>query len=434
MKEKKNLRLTKSFTLRERSERVIPLGTQTFSKSPTAFVQGASPVFLEYGAGSRVFDVDGNEYIDYLLGLGPVILGHNYPEVNEAVKRQLEKSGPILSLPHPLEIELAELLVEIIPCAEMVRFGKNGSDVTAGAVRLARAFTGREKIAFCGYHGWQDWYVAATTRDKGIPHCMKSLIIEFSYNDLDSLRSIFEANPDEIAGVIMEPVGSILPEQGFLENVREIAHKHGALLIFDEVITGFRLSLGGAQEYYDVIPDLGCFGKALGNGFPISVLAGRRDVMNLLSEVFFSFTFGGEILSITAALATINIMRKHSVHDHIWAKGTVLMEGLNKLSAKYEMQDYVKCIGLAPKSMVSFHETNDISPQALKSLFQQEVIRRCIMFNGNQFISFSHTDIDIQETLQAYEEALATLSDAVRDNNVESRLVGPIVQPVFRRP
>jgi len=255
--------LTKSKEYLERAKKVIPSCTQTFSKGPTQFVQGVSPIYLERGDGSHVFDVDGNEYIDYPLALGPVTLGYNYPRVNEAIIKQL-KDGITFSLMHPLEVELAELLINIIPCAEMVRFGKNGSDVTSAAVRVARAYTGRDKIACCGYHGWQDWYIGTTTRSAGVPECIKKLTIPFEYNNIESLERIFSENRDEVAGVIMEPIGIVEPKNNFLEKVKEITHKNGAVLIFDEIVIGFRVSIGGAQEYGNYRQE--CYRTYVGNG------------------------------------------------------------------------------------------------------------------------------------------------------------------------
>ena len=286
------LQLKRSHDLKAKAKRLIPSCTQTFSKGPTQFVQGAAPVFIARGQGSHVWDVDGNEYIDYPMALGPVILGHNYPAVTKAVSKQLQE-GTIFSLPHPLEIEVAEILVEIIPSAEMVRFGKNGSDATSGAVRLARAYTGRDLIACCGYHGWHDWYIGATSRNRGVPEAVRRLTIPFEYNNIEDLRRIFEDHPGNVAAVIMEPVGITEPKNEFLPQVRELTQREGALLIFDEVVTGFRIALGGAQEYFGVAPDLTCLGKAMANGYPLSAVVGRREIMELFDEIFFSFTFGG---------------------------------------------------------------------------------------------------------------------------------------------
>jgi glutamate-1-semialdehyde 2,1-aminomutase/spore coat polysaccharide biosynthesis protein SpsF len=422
----------RSREFRDRARATIPIGTQTFSKAQTAFVENATPLFLQRGSGSHVVDVDGNEYIDYILGLGPITLGYDFSPVNEAVKRQVD-DGPILSLPHPKEVVLTELLTDVIPAAEMVRFGKNGSDATSAAVRLARAYTEREKIAICGYHGWQDWYVASTTRDAGVPECIKQLSLTFEYNDLAELQSLFEEHRGEIAAVIMEPMGSELPEDGFLEGVRDVAHDNGALLVFDEVLTGFRVALGGAQEHFGVTPDLACFGKGMSNGFPLSAVVGREDVMRLLEEVFFSFTYGGDVVSITAALETIKFMRENDVVDHMWDLGSKLQEGATALAERHGVDDSVSCTGLPPWTVVGFDAGEAQREIALKSLFQQEVTNRGILFNGNQFLSFSHTDEDVAETLEAYDAALAILRDAIECDEVTDRLEGEMIQPVFDR-
>ena len=246
-------RFRKSEELLERALKTIPLGTQTFSKSKTQYPYGVSPYYLVRGKGSHVWDPDGNEYVDFINSLGAITLGYSDPDVTAAVNAQLE-NGVIFSLPHPLEIEVAEKIVEMVPCAEMVRFGKNGSDATSGAIRLARAYTGRDHVAVCGYHGWQDWYIGSTSRHKGVPAATCSMTHSFKYNDIESLCVLFESWPDQIAAVIMEPMNSMEPQDCFLEKVRDICKKRGAVFILDETITGFRFAKGGAQEYFNVIP------------------------------------------------------------------------------------------------------------------------------------------------------------------------------------
>ena len=416
----------------ERGQRVIPGCSQTFSKGWTQFTFGASPIFLRSGKGCRVIDVDGNEYVDYPMALGPIVLGHNYPRVSEAVRRQMDE-GTTFSLPHPLEVQVAETLVEIVPCAEMVRFAKNGSDATSGAVRLARAFTGREIIACCGYHGWQDWYIGTTTRNKGVPKAVQDLTIPFEYNNIASLERIFAEHSGQVAAVIMEPVGVIEPEQGFLERIRELTRREGALLIFDEIITGFRLALGGAQEYFGVIPDLACFGKAMGNGYPISAVVGRREIMQLFDEVFFSFTFGGETVSLAAALATISEMRKQNVISHLWEQGQKLKDGYNVLAREFGVDRYTECIGLPPRTVVTFKDETGSETLVLKSLFQQECLKRAILFSGNHNVCYSHSNTDIDHTLRVYRTAMEILAESIQRGDVMQRLEGEPVQPVFRQ-
>lgn len=425
--------LTQSRALKVRAEKVIPSCTQTFSKGPTQYVQGVAPVFLLRGQGSHVWDVDGNEFIDYPMALGPMILGYNDPAVTEAVMRQMQ-AGTVFSLPHPLEVEVAERLTQMIPCAEMVRFGKNGSDVTSAAVRVARAYTGRDLIACCGYHGWQDWYIGTTTRNKGIPKAVQDLTIPFEYNKLESLERIFTEHRGRIAAVIMEPVGLVLPQDGFLERVRELTQREGTLLVFDEVLTGFRVALGGAQEYFGVTPDLACLGKAMANGYPLAAIVGRRQVMELFDEVFFSFTFGGEALSLAAAAATLEVLSRHQVTADIWEKGKRLQDGYNVLAEDFRLRQVTACVGMPCRSVITF--TDSIGQESLlyKSLFQQECLKRGVLFSGAQNPSYSHTDADIDRTLLVFRSAMEILAEAIKEDAVASRLEGPPVQPVFRRP
>jgi len=426
-------RLERSYELKARAERLIPSCTQTFSKGPTQFVQGAAPVFLARGAGSHVWDVDGNEYIDYPMALGAIILGHNEPAVTDAVTRQIAE-GTSFSLAHPLEVEAAEVLVDLIPCAEMVRFGKNGSDAISGAVRLARAYTARDVIACCGYHGWQDWYIGSTTRSLGVPEAVRELTVPFEYNDIGSLERIFERHRGRVAAVIMEPVGVIEPRPGFLEAVQALTKSAGALLIFDEVISGFRFALGGAQEYFGVTPDLACFGKAMANGYPISAVVGRRDLMELFDEVFFSFTYGGETVALAAAVTTINEMRKHNVIGHLWAQGQKLKDGFNVLAGEFGLRRYVECIGLAPRTLVAFKDETEDQALVLKSLFQQECLRRGVLFSGGQNLCYRHSDTDVEQTLRVYRTAFDVLAEAVKAGDAAQRLQGEPVKPVFRKP
>ena len=366
------------------------------------------------------------------MALGPIILGYAHPAVNRAIADQLNR-GIVHSLPHRLEVDLAEVLTEIIPCADMVRFAKNGSDATSGAVRAARAYTGRDKIACCGYHGWQDWYIGTTTRNMGVPEAVQSLTLTFAYNNLESLRKLFEHHKGEIAGVIMEPVGIVEPDAGFLEGVKELAHEHGALLIFDEIVTGFRLALGGAQEYYGVVPDLACFGKAIANGMPLSAVVGRRNIMEVFDEIFFSFTFGGETLSLAAAMATIKELRRKPVIDHLWQLGTALRDGYNTLVKNLGLDSITECAGLSPRTVLVFKEVPGLDSLELKTLFQQEAIKRGVLCSGAHNPCYAHTSEDITRTLIVYDETLQVMATAVADGDLRKFIEGDIVQSVFRK-
>ena len=426
------MNLTKSKEYLKRAKRVIPGCSQTFSKGPSQFVQGVSPVFLEKGKGSHVWDIDGNEFIDYMMALGSVILGYNYPKVTNAVRKVLNY-GSAFTLPHRLEVELTEFICELIPCAEMVRFGKNGSDATSGAVRLARAYIGRDKIACCGYHGWQDWYIATTDRNKGIPEDIKKLTLTFEYNKIETLEKIFVENKNQIACVIMEPVGVVEPKENFLKKVEDLTHKNGSLLIFDEIATGFRFAIGGAQEYFKITPDLACFGKAMANGFPISAIVGKEEIMKLFEEVFYSFTFGGEIVSIAAAFATIKELKNKNVIPYIWKQGHKIKQVYNNFVREYGLEQYTQCIGFPPRHSIFFKNRDGKEDLILKSLFQQECIKRGILFVGAHVVCFKHSDNDINYTLKVYRTALEILKEAIAQNRVRDYLEGEPLKPVFRR-
>ena len=394
-------------------------------------MQGVAPTFLARAKGAHVWDVDGNRFIDMILGLGPVILGHADEAVNEAVRNQMEL-GVSFSLPHPVEVELAELLCEIIPCAEMARFGKNGSDVTTAAVRVSRGYTGRDKVARCGYHGWQDWYIGSTNRNLGVPRAVSALTLSFPYNNLEALHQLFRENEGEIACVIMEPANFDAPAPGYLEGVREICTKSSTLLVFDEVVTGFRISLGGAQELFGVTPDLACFGKGMANGFPLSAIVGKGDVMRLFEEVFFSGTFGGETASIAASLATISELRRRDGISCLWNNGAALQRGTQLLLKQHGVSDRAECAGMAPWTTVRLRGFDESQTLALRSYFQQEAIKRGILTHGNHMLSVAHDESVIGEVLAAYSEIIPLLAEAIRHGDVERRLEGPPVRLVIR--
>ena len=416
----------------KRAIELIPAGTQSLSKSPTSFVDGVAPKYVYKADGCIMTDVDGNDYIDFGMALGPIVLGYNNPNTNNAIINQLN-NGIIFSLLNPLELELAEVLNRLIPCAEMVRFGKNGSDATTIAVRVARACTGRDKIICCGYHGWHDWFIGTTERKKGIPDSTSKLTLKFEYNDIESLKKIFSENRDQIAGVIMEPVHAEEPEEGFLHEVKKVCHENDALFILDEIKMGFRIAMGGGQEYYDVVPDLAAFGKSMANGMPISVLVGKKEFMKELHEnVFYSFTFAGETLSLAASLATIAFMEKNEVIAHLWNVGNKLKNGLNQIVKENGIEKYIRCVGLGPYTTVNFYSQSE-DPLVVKSLFMQECIKRGVMFGGYHIMCFAHKEEIIDKTLSVYEEAASIVRKAIDNNDVAARLEGKPIRPVFKR-
>jgi glutamate-1-semialdehyde 2,1-aminomutase/spore coat polysaccharide biosynthesis protein SpsF len=425
--------LRRSGELLTRAYGLIPGASQTLSKGPTQWVQGVAPAFLERGEGAYVWDVDGNRYLDLPMALGPVLLGHRHPAVEHAIEEQL-RSGIVFSLPHPIEIEVAERIAALVPGAERVRFAKSGSDATSAAVRLARAHTGRERVVVTGYHGWHDWYIGSTTRHLGVPGAVRALVEPVAFGDLPGLSSALERHDGEVACVVCEPIGAFEPSPELLAQTVELAHRHGALAIFDEVISGFRVAPGGAQERFGVRADLVCFGKALGNGMPVSALAGAARVMDGLSEVFFSGTHGGETLSLAAARATLDVLAGEPVNERLWRLGERLQKGVQGAIEHHGLGEWVSCAGAPPWTIVSVHEPDpDGETLPAKSLLQQEMVRRGVLFNGSNFISHAHIEADIDLAVEAYDGAFAVLAQALPDD-VESHLEGPPVTPAFRAP
>ena len=348
-------KIVRSDEIWQQAQELIPAGTQTLSKGPSQFCQGVGPKYIARAEGCMLYDVDGNAFVDYPMALGPITLGHAHPRVNEAVSRQMA-SGSAYSLMHELEVRLAKRLVDIIPCAEQIRFGKNGSDATSACIRAARALSGRDHIARCGYHGWQDWSIDRSygIRSRGVPEAVFDLTHPFPFNDLAALESILAEHP--CAAVVMECISVEVPEPGYLQGVKELAHKYGALLIFDEVITGFRWARGGAQEYFGVSPDLCAMGKGVANGLPLSIVAGSREAMQAFDEIFFSFTFGGETLSLAAAMATLDVMEEENYWAHIWDLGSRLQKGFDAAAAKHHLADVAHCAGQAPWTITIFKD------------------------------------------------------------------------------
>lgn len=414
-----------------RALKTVPLGTQTFSKSKTQYPYGASPYYMAKGKGSHVWDVDGNEYIDFINSLAAVTLGYNDPDVTLAVRNQLE-DGVIFSLPHPLEVQVSEKIVEMVPCAEMVRFGKNGSDATSGAIRLARAYTRKDHVAVCGYHGWQDWYIGSTARNKGVPKAVCDLTHTFAYNDIASLERIFRQWPKQVAAVILEPMNVTEPQDNFLAKVQELTKNQGALLVFDETITGFRYANGGAQEYFGVTPDLATFGKGLANGYPVSAVAGRADIMQMMEEIFFSFTFGGETLSLAAALATLEKLERNPVAETLAKQGAKLAKGLSERVGKYGLGQIITISGHPSWTFIGIKDSPAYTQWQIKTLFLQEMFARGILILGTHNMSYAHTDNDLSVILEAYDEVLPLLKEAIDARDLENRLNCATLEPLFK--
>lgn len=438
--QKRTIQFEQSEKSRNHARDLIPAGCHTYSKGEDQFPSNA-PRFVSKAEGCYAFDLDGNRFLDWAMGLRTVILGHCYPAVLDAVKVELCK-GSNFSLPSILESDLAEVFVDLIPSAEMVKFAKNGSDVTTAATRLARAYTGRDYIALCSngsFFSQDDWYIGATPCNSGIPKAIQDLTLSFQYNDINSLESLFDRYPDKIAAVILEATTGVPPEKGYLEKIRELTKRHGTLFILDEMITGFRWHLRGAQSYFGVTPDLSTFGKAIGNGFAISALVGRRDIMELgglthkKDKVFLlSSTHGGETHALAASLATIKEIREKDVIGHIWKIGEKLKNGFNEISKQMSLNEYVRMEGYPCSPVVVCCDREGKTSLPFRTLFLQEMMAQEILIPYIT-VSFSHTEREVEITLNAVQNALKKYQWALENNGIERVLKGPVVKPVFRR-
>lgn len=422
-------RYRRSLEQLEQAERTIPLGAQTFSKSRTQYPVGASPLFVTHSRGSRTWDVDGNEYVDLVSSLGAVVLGYGDEQINEAVVRQLD-SGVTLSLSHPIEEQVAAQVVDLIPCAEMVRFAKNGTDATSAAIRLARAATGRDHVIACGYHGWQDWFIGSTTRNLGVPAATQALTHAVPYNDLAAVERVIAAHPDGIAALIMEPMTSTWPEPGFLEGVREVTQRHGIVLVFDEMLTGFRFAAGGAQEYFGVMPDLAAFGKGLANGFPLSAVVGRRDLMMLMQDIFFSGTFGGETLSLAAADVVLGRMATGEPTAALARIGAELVEAVDAARSEAS-KSLLEFTGHPSWFFLKWSVADARTLNEVKTLFLQEMLRRGVLVLGTHDVTTAFTADDIARVAAAYAETLDVIVDGLDRGDVAARLECQTLVPLF---
>jgi glutamate-1-semialdehyde 2,1-aminomutase len=434
----------KSNALYERALEILPGGTQLFSRRADRFAPGITPMYLERAEGVRLWDVDGNEYLDFGMGCGPVVLGHAYPAVTEAVVRQATL-GNCYTVNSPLEIELAELLIDLVPCAEMARFFKCGGETNAGAIRIARGHTGRDVVLFCGYHGWHDWYLAANLQDentlnahlipgldtRGVPQGLAGTAIPFEYNNLDSLRAALEANRGQVACIMMEAARSKQPDPGFLEGVRTLATEHGAVLIFDEVVTGFRMALGGAQEYFGVTPDMCTFAKALSNGVPLGAVCGKVEVMASAATMFISSTYFSDCLGLAAGVATVKELRDQPVIPHLWAMGERLQTGMRALAAKHDLAFH--CDGFAPVLHLGFDEPDEHTRVVMTTVYLQELVKRGIVCLMGAYLSYSHRPEDIDAYLAAADAALGIVKQGRAEGNLESLVEGGLWGQGFKR-
>jgi glutamate-1-semialdehyde 2,1-aminomutase len=426
-------------SLRLRAHELIPGGCHTYAKGDDQFPEGAPP-FIVRGSGCHAWDADGREFIEYGMGLRAVTLGHAFAPVIEAVTRQLS-SGVNFSRPAPIEVECAETLLRLVPGAEMAKFCKDGSHAVDGAVRLARAHTGRDMVAICGDHPFfstSDWFIGTTDMAAGIPESTRRQVVKFRYHDLPSLQALFDEHPGKIACVVMEAARTEEPRPGYLAEVKALAHAHGALLVFDEMITGFRWHLHGAQHLYGVTPDLSTFGKAMANGFSVSALVGRRDIMTLggsdheRERVFLlSTTHGAETHELAAAIATMQFYETHQVVETLHARGARLRQGYTQAAAARGLTGHVDLLGRDCNLLFTTKDADKKPSQPFRTLFMQEMIRHGVIA-PSFVVSYSHSEADIDRTVEAADQAFAVYARALSDG-VEKFLEGRAVKPVFRR-
>jgi glutamate-1-semialdehyde 2,1-aminomutase len=433
------MKIENSLKIQKRFREVIPGGCHTYAKGDDQYPQGM-PVYIARGKGSHVWDIDGNEYIEYGMGLRTVTLGHAFEPVVEAAHRQMLLGNNYVR-PARIELDCAEEFLSIIDGADMVKFCKDGSDATTGAVKLARAYTGRDMVAICGdqpFFSVDDWFIGSTPMSAGIPESTRELTVKFHFNDIASVKELFGRNPGKISCVILEAEKYDPPKDNFLHELKRIAHENGALFILDEMITGFRWHLGGAQKKYDIVPDLSAFGKALGNGFAISALAGKRDIMELggldhaKERVFLmSTTHGAENHALAAARATMKFYKENPVIETLYEQGRKLAEGVNRASGELGLRDHVSIIGPDCCSVYTTRDQDKKPSQPFRTLFLQETMKRGLLMPSS-IVSYSHSDKDIEQTVERISEALVVYKKALNEG-IKKYLVGDPVKPVFRK-
>lgn len=436
----KNLKYEKNDIFAERARRLIPGGAHTYSKGDDQFPSNA-PKIIDRGLGCTLWDVDGNEFTDLAMSLGTVTLGHAYEPVLEAVRKEITR-GVNFCRPSIIEGELAELLVDIIPSAEMVKFGKNGSDAVTAAVKLARAYTGRKYVVRCqddAFNAIHDWFIGSTVLTRGVPKEVQALTLKFKYNDLDSCKKLFDKYPGQIACFLLEPLSFEEPSDGFLEKLKVLCEKNGALLIFDEVVSGFRFALGGAQEVTGVMPHLSAFGKAMANGFSTSALAGQREFMRIgginheQERVFLlSTTHGGETHCLAAAVATIKEIQKHNIISHFWQTGQSLMDGVRAVANDVGAEKYVNVSGYGVKPAFSFNDESGKVSMVARTLFLQETVARGLLM-PYVVPSYAHKKENIDFAIDCIRDALIIMKEAAEGAGMENAVVGEAVKPVFRK-
>jgi glutamate-1-semialdehyde 2,1-aminomutase len=437
-------RVPKSQELYARALQLIPGGTQLVSRRPTRYANGVSPAFATRAKGARFWDVDGHEYIDWVSGIGAIILGYCDEAVDDAVREQISR-GTMYSINHELEIELAEELCRTIPCAEMVRYAKCGGEACAMAVRIARGATGRGKVLFCGYHGWHDWYLAANLAEEaslnshlfpgiepiGVPQALKGTAIPFPYGDLVALGTLLDDHRGEVAAVIMEPLRSELPPEGYLAGVRKLCDARGVVLIFDEVSSGFRTRLGGIQEFVGVTPDMAIFAKAISNGYPMAAVVGQRDVMEPSGRMFISSTYWSDTIGLRAALTTIQELRRRNIPVQLERLGKEVIRRMNESAAETGLP--VKCVGIPTHPVLQFQVESTEVKAKLTTLYIQEMAKRGCHGYAAFYVNAAQGPNEVEQTAAAAKEVFALLKDGLDRNRLDELLECDLAQDAFRR-
>ena len=438
--EKIDLINVKNKILGDKAKNLIPGGAHTYSKGYDQFPSNA-PQIIDRGLGCKLWDVDGNEYLDFAMSLGSVLLGHAYPPVLDAVRNELGR-GVNFARPSVIEAELAELLVEIIPCAEMVKFAKNGSDAMTAAVKLARAYTNRKYVARCSsdpFNAVHDWFIGSTVMNRGVPEEVQKLTLSFDYNDIGSVQALIDKYPGEIACILLEPISIIAPVDGFLEKLKALCEANGIVLIFDEVVSGFRFALGGVQELTGVVPHLAAFGKGMANGFSVSALVGSREIMSLggiehdQERVFLlSTTHGGETHSLAASIATIGEMRRLNASQHYYEIGGRLKRGIRAVAESVGAEAFIDVPGFDCKPIIIINGPDGAPNYLIRTLYLQETIARGLLI-PYVIPSIAHTYEDVDKAVEIIGDALTVIKQAVDDDRLEEAVHGACVKPVFRK-
>ena len=433
------MKFTKSLELQKKFNNIIPGGSHTYAKGDDQYPE-FMPIYIDRGNGCHTWDIDGNEYIEYGMGSRTVTLGHNFEPTVKAAYTQMLKGNNFVR-PAKIEFECAEIFLNMIDSAEMVKFAKNGSDVTNGALKIARAYTGRDMIGICANHPFfsvDDWFIGTTPMDSGIPESTKKMSTKFFYNDLESIEKMFAEFPNQIACIILEPEKYAPPKDDFLNKAKEICHNNGALFILDEMITGFRWHNGGAQKVYNVDPDMTTFGKAMGNGFAIAALAGKKEFMHLggiyhKKERLFliSTTHGAENHALAATIATMKFYQQNDVVGVLNEQGRKLKEGVNKASQELGIEDKISIIGPNCCSVYTTRDGDGNPSQPFRTLFMQEQLKRGLLMPSS-IVSYSHTDKDISDTVERMHDAMVVYKKALEEG-VDKYLIGRPVAPVWRK-